>query len=95
MRLRTPSLILCLFMLLLTGAVSDQAPASQAAKQKVVPLALQYRQKLLQIIEAPPLISLAEVAEPAAAERHSVSADDSQDDPAIPGSIHSLMSLQL
>jgi hypothetical protein len=49
MVVRLASLLLCFFLLSGTSEGRNSAPVS--AKQKVVPLALQYRQKLTQVLE--------------------------------------------
>jgi hypothetical protein len=54
MALCVRNLFLCLFLLLNSGAAAGDSQASRVTNQKILPLAMQYRQKLLRIVEAPP-----------------------------------------
>jgi hypothetical protein len=52
--MRIAQLLLCLTLLFVAAITPEQGSATQAAKQPFVPLALQYRQRILHGMENPP-----------------------------------------
>jgi hypothetical protein len=92
---RARNLCLCLVLLLVSGVAAGDGQASRAANQKLLPLALQYRQRILQIVETLP----SSPANPATTGEPSVelpsSLGDPQRLPVVSASLYTFQSMQL